>query len=291
MERCVDVVVYRTRGINAIVSREIERLRSELPDYAIAVVSYQWNYVATDGDRGKPQYCYSQQDLEGLPYPRKKRDLDWRHPIGGNDLPALKFYRDHPEYDAYWVIEDDVRFSGPWHLLFDELRQSAAALLMTAVEVRRQNPAWHWWPSLVTADDELPDALMTKGFGPFLRASNACLAAIDRKYQAGWGGHAEVTWPTACRAAGLGLEDIGGNGAFTPSARRDRFYSNTPANWHLFPGTFVYRPAFRETGVSEFAGGFFGQPMLWHPVKSSTTPVVGNRIRAEPAIRASPQAR
>lgn len=40
---------------------------------------------------------------------------------GSNHFPLLKFYREHPGYDYYWLIEDDVRFSGEWNLFFDAL--------------------------------------------------------------------------------------------------------------------------------------------------------------------------
>lgn len=34
---------------------------------------------------------------------------------GSNHFPLLKFYREHPDYDYYWMVEDDVRFSGDWN--------------------------------------------------------------------------------------------------------------------------------------------------------------------------------
>ena len=33
---------------------------------------------------------------------------------GSNHFPLLKFYLENPGYDYYWVVEDDVFFTGEW---------------------------------------------------------------------------------------------------------------------------------------------------------------------------------
>ncbi len=33
---------------------------------------------------------------------------------GSNHFPLLKFYKENQGYDYYWLVEDDVRFSGEW---------------------------------------------------------------------------------------------------------------------------------------------------------------------------------
>jgi len=261
----VDVIVYRAREMSQNVAAELARLRTELPDCAVVAVAYRVDYTAADGDPENGLFCYGWKDLDALPYPGQLRNIDFRKPTGRHDLPVLKYYREHPDFDAYWILEDDVRWTGSWRSLVDELRTSDAALLTTTVQTQAQNPDWHWWNTIGTADEPKPE--LVKCFGPFLRASVACLSVIDRKYTGGWHGHFELTWPTICQAHGLRVEDIGGCGTFTPIRWRDRFYRNDPASWNLAPGTFIWRPTFHESDFRTFAGQFSERPYLWHPVK------------------------
>ncbi len=265
----MDVIIYRTRDVNDAVTREIARLRAEAPDCQVVVVAYQDKYLPGDSEPEKSVFRYGRGDLESLPYPRKVKSVDWKHPTGHHDLPVLKYFQDNPGFDYYWVIEDDVRWSGNWQDFFADLGKSRADFLGTAMQRRAANPNWHWWTTLETGGETVAPEHMVKCFGPVIRASAAGLRAIDAKYRAGWTGHFELIWPTACMAAGLAAEDIGGTGEFTPQDRRDRFYMNNVETWHLFPGTFVFRPAFAETGESRYGSGFFSRSMLWHPIKNS----------------------
>jgi len=260
-----DVVVYRARHITPLVSGEVDRLRREMPDFRVVVVAYQPDYIWRDNSADV--HLFGAEDLRSLPYDGKNSAVDWNNPIGHHDLPLLAYYLRNPSFDRYWLIEDDVRFSGLWGRLFGELSTSRADLLMTTVQKFAENPGWHWWKSLVSPETEISDEHRIKGFGPFCRLSNQCLAVIDRRYRAGWGGHFEVTWPVACVTSDLKLEDVGGSGAYSPPERRGRFYTNTPSAWSLFPGTFVYRPGFRDDGKSEFGRDVFDEPKLWHPVR------------------------
>ncbi len=91
------------------------------------------------------------------------------------------------------------------------------------------------------------------------RASRAAMAALDAAYRAGWTGHCEGAWPTFATRAGLSLADLGGDGPFTPARLRGRFYSNTPGDLYLAPGSFVFKPVLHRVGSK--------RDMLWHPVK------------------------
>lgn len=262
-----EAIIYRTRRVDPIVRREVERLAHDLPHCQIFIVCYQRDYKSAMHSTPGEVYCFGQRDLHDLPYPRKVDDVNWNDPTGHHDLPVLKFFLQQDEFDWYWVIEDDVRCSGPWTGTFRELARSDADLLMTVVQDYDEVTDWHWWSSLVTGDEIVPTADRVKGFGPFCRLSRTCLRAIDRKYREGWGGHFEVTWPNIARASGLTIEDVGAHGKYTPAARQGKFYTCTVGSWHLFPGTFVFRPPFHDTGASEFGKHLTPHSMLWHPVK------------------------
>jgi hypothetical protein len=280
-----DVIVYRARRLNAVVQREIDRLARDLPDLKIFVVCYEPGYLSARHSIPGKSYCYGWKDLGSLPYPQKLcansddavsqpqaqsgyKKFSGEMTAGHHDLAVMKFFLDCPDFDRYWLIEDDVRCSGPWTDIFGELAKSNADLLMTVVQNYLEVPKWYWWHSLVTGKDTLPRAEQLKGFTPFCRLSGACMRAVDQKYREGWGGHYEVTWPNIALVSGLSVEDVGGEGSYTPTDRRGRFYVCTPGSAHLFPGTFVFRPCFHDMGVSEFGRDVTVRTMLWHPVKA-----------------------
>lgn len=281
-----DAILYRARSLTPIVQREIDRLSRELPDFKLFVICFQPEYEsARDCDHEKV-FRYGQRDLHTLPYPGKIAPIDWTQPLsppqsetgsgkyfremvpGQHDLAIMRFFLDHPDFDRYWTIEDDVRCSGPWTDIIGELAQSKADLLMTIVQTYRQHPYWNWWNTLHTGEENVPTRRRIRGFTPFCRLSAACCRAIDLKYREGWGGHYEVTWPTIAHASRLSIEDIGGKGSFVPRKRRSRFYTSSNGRKYLFPGTFIFRPCYQDAGTSEFGNELFPETMLWHPVKS-----------------------
>src|SRR4051812_28294669 len=40
--------------------------------------------------------------------------IAWDIIPGSNHFPLLQFFHSHPGHTHYWLIEDDVRFSGDW---------------------------------------------------------------------------------------------------------------------------------------------------------------------------------
>jgi len=261
-----EVILYYSHFRSPAVLRELARLRAELGSrFDIFAVGYCQTAGALDGIECVPALEYSADDLRSLPYRNKISSFNPRNFIGNADLVPMKFFLERPAYDYYWIIEYDVRFSGAWPRLFTDLSSSDADLLCTAMQTWAENPNWAQWSTLVTGSEDLPLERRVKGFMPFCRVSRALFEACDARYRRGWSGHPEVTWPTIASLAGLRLEDIGGNGCFTPAERRGRYYQNTASEWSLFPGTFVYRPSFADRNLFGPQCHFNGT--LWHPVK------------------------
>jgi hypothetical protein len=263
-----DVVLYYSHVDSPSVRREVAALRTQLgARYDIIVVGYCRSPDALRGIDAVPTRAYSASDLCMLPYPGKigrfKPEDEY---IGNCDLVPMRFFQDRPDYDHYWIIENDVRFGGDWSSLFEELASSDADLLCTTVQTYADNPDWVLWPTLMTGGEEIPLDRRVKGYIPFGRVSRRLLEACDARCREGWSGHPEVLWPTIAIEAGLRVEDIGGDGPFTPASRCGRYYYNTPNHWSLFPGTFVYRPCFADRDLSGAECQFPG--WLWHPVKA-----------------------
>jgi hypothetical protein len=178
---------------------------------------------------------------------------------GNTILPLMLFYRCHPNYDFYWIVEYDVRFSGRWSRFFRHFADSSADLLGTTLVRHVETPDWYHWPSLELKDDTLDSTQYLRGFFPIYRVSHRAVEQLDRSLAAGNRGHYECLMPTLLYNAGMLLEDIGGEGEFVQPANRNRFYRNTPSAPFLAPGTFIFRPIMQRAG---------SEPnKLWHPVK------------------------
>ena len=119
----------------AAVRREIARLRNELDSrYEIFAVGYCRSAGALKDIDSVPALEYSADDLVALPYPGKVRQFDPGNFFGNADLAPMKFFLDRPDYDYYWIVEYDVRFSGAWSELFAGLSSSGADLLCTTMQ-------------------------------------------------------------------------------------------------------------------------------------------------------------
>ncbi|WP_135466157.1 hypothetical protein [Crenalkalicoccus roseus] len=206
-----------------------------------------------------PHHVARTPELRFPPYVTKCGGADWNLWNGGHtDLVPLHFLRAHPEYDRAWLVEYDVRFSGPWYRFFGAFEDHPADFIVPVLRRRTDQPDWMWWhtlrPPVPLAEEEMLCAFM-----PVWRVSRAGWQAVDAAWRAGWAGHSETVWPTAIARAGLTLLDPGGDGPFTPPALRGRFYSSTMQDIGLAPGTLMWKPPLLRAGSRP--------DMLWHPVK------------------------
>jgi hypothetical protein len=234
----------------------VARLQRALgEDYDIAVAGY----VADPANIPTPEvagFFYTAEDLRRLGY-AQLAELRPYHMI----LP--RFFQQYPDYEQIWMVEYDVRYTGDWAELLRDLARSPADFLATVIQSRPENPDWALWEGFHTGTDELAESRHVKAFTPLMRLSNAAARAVDAAYRAGWAGHYEALWPTAITAAGLSIEEIGGEGSFTPPDRYGRYYTSSRFDPYLSPGSFVFRPSILESEVPP------QPPGLWHPVKSA----------------------
>ena len=146
---------------------------------------------------------------------------------GSNHFPLLKFFKENQCYDYYWLVEDDVRFSGDWKDFFDSFASSTSDFLSSVIETKAENPTWYWWTSLKTGNEVIAEEKLLKSFNPIYRLSSQALACIDAHLRIGWMGHYEVLLPTLLYNKGFLLEDFGGEGTFVRPENNARFYDDT----------------------------------------------------------------
>lgn len=146
---------------------------------------------------------------------------------GSNHFPLLKFYKENQGYDYYWLVEDDVRFSGEWKDFFGSFASCTSDFLSSVIETKAENPTWYWWTSLKTGNEVIAEEKLLKSFNPIYRLSSQALVCIDAHLRIGWMGHYEVLLPTLLYNKGFLLEDFGGEGAFVCPENKAKFYNDT----------------------------------------------------------------
>ena len=258
-------------------SYEVDELYSEIKRYCpskydVVLLCDNSDNIFPDSVENGEYFNFTAEDLAKLPYPGKSvttlrggaNQADSYHKRfhfdpANVELPLLLFYRRNPQYDFYWTIEYDVRFTGTWDKFFSCFESSDSDLLGTTLTRRAEIPNWFHWPSLVLDGRPIEVSDHLRGFFPIYRLSARALAQLDKDYRSQVRGHFECLIPTLLWNAGMKIEDIGGSGAFVKPGNLNRFYRNTPRYGTLSPGTIVYRPVMHCPGREP--------DMLWHPVK------------------------
>ena len=264
-------LLYLTHFLDSTVEAEFARVHRECAKFADVRLLYNTrkDKPLPDRLRALPHYLTYEEELLQLPFPNKTGRGFFPENV---DLPIIKFYLDNPEFEHYWLVEYDVRFTGSWAQLLQELASSPADLLCTNVFDHALSPSWHRrFPLQLPPGVAVAAEQKLRAFFPFFRISKAGLEALCAAYREGWAGHYEAAVPTALRQAGLSLEDIGGTGAFVRPGNRNRYYLSEPRIHSLSPGTFVYRPVFKSPGRRPNT--------LWHPVKPGHN-YRGDKLRA-----------
>lgn len=178
------------------------------------------NYIPAEIQNIK-NFCFESSILHTLGYVPIKKDLL----PGSNHFPLFYFFLKHYNYSYYWLIEDDVVFTGKWNLLLDAFQDCNADFISSYVRKFIDNPFWFWWNSLkINGQDVINDKKLSS-FNPIYRISNRALYVIDKALKSGWQGHHEVLIPTILHLVDYKIVDFGGNGSFVPTGFEDKFYN------------------------------------------------------------------
>jgi hypothetical protein len=201
-------------------------------------------------------YRFTDKGMSELNYPMIGRKM-----IPGHcHFPLFLFFRDYPDYDFYWIIEYDVRFSGDWRFFFNSFEEVDRDYLACHIREFSREPEWIFW-TLQHPEKSVPIHSRFRSFNPIYRLSRRSLEFMELSLRDGWCGHQEVVLPTLLFNNGFTMMDFGGSGRFTLPGMENRFYiSPRPkVRGTLTNGTMRWRPIFRRTGTKA--------NKLYHPVK------------------------
>ena len=212
-------IIFHTHFITNDILREFENIFTESKEFADTYLLCDYKISDIPQKVKKYNYlCIDYDDISGLNYPivkdevRKSKIPMAKAAILNNyKFAILKFFLDKKDYDHYWYIEYDVRYSGKWSQFFKSFDNNNKDLLTSYLRYHEEEPQWLLW-YLEHPDKTIPEAERIRSFNPVMRLSNKALAFLHESLIDGWIGHLEVLIPTLLYKNGFEIEDFGGAG-------------------------------------------------------------------------------
>lgn len=249
-------ILFVTHIYNEEIERQIKKLRTEAEDFASVYVVYQADKVRLDLPKDVRQHAFTIDALNKLGY------RPWECTImdGNFHFVLLDFYRQHPEYDYYWLIEYDVRFSGNWKTFFSFFHNKNEDFWAAHLETQEDHPAWVRWHEIELKNIPLNDSTLLKSFNPICRFSNRAFALLHSRCLLGDRGHNELLMPTLFKYFKLKIADFGGTGRYTYKEHPNLFYIYDEADTEADKCTHRYYPR-HNVSTMKYPN------KIYHPIK------------------------
>ena len=225
--------------------------------------------------RSVPHFEFSMESLRALGYHWLQDSLMPGHV----HFPVLAFARNHPEYSHYWVIEYDVRLTGPWRLFFRMASRNRTDFVATHLSRYPEQPSWYWWDTYSCPDMPISVEDRIRFFGPLYRISRPAIEFVDEKLRSGCRGHQEVVLPSLLNEVGFSLTDLSGISSFRCLSFWSWYTRSKRDVWGALANSSMrFRPPMDLPGYRPFT--------FYHPIKNSSygLPALISRVfrRARP---------
>jgi hypothetical protein len=244
---------------DSAISREaFVSIRSGITDSDKAYILFHQKKPEAPAVLGsEPLFMFTYDSLGKLGYIPVARDIL----PGSNHFPVLQFFLNFPDFQYYWVIEDDVRFNGDWEHLFGYFDSYDHDFISSHFRRFEHEPKWLWWEWLCHPKTDIPIGERIRSFNPIYRISGKALRYLHTALSDNWIGHHEVLIPSLLYHHGFKVLDFGGEGEFVAKGNNNLFYTSaiSDLDGQLREGTMRYRPVWENPG-SEFN-------KIYHPVK------------------------
>lgn len=249
-------ILFVTHIYSEEIEHQINKLRAEAEDFASVYVVYQADKVKLDLPEDVKQHVFTIDILNKLGY------TPWGCTImdGNFHFVLLDFYRTHPEYDYYWLIEYDVRFNGNWNDFFSFFHDKDEDFWTAHVEIKEDNPNWMRWHEIKLKNIPLNHITLLKSFNPICRFSNRALTLLHSRCLLGDRGHNELLMPTLFRHFKLKIADFGGTGRYTYKDYPNLFYIYDETDTETDKCTHRYSPPYNISAMRY-------HNMIYHPIK------------------------
>lgn len=249
-------IIFITHIMNEVIDRQIKKLSDQTQGKADFFVGYQADKVQLSLPEGVNSFPFTIKGLNRLGY----RTWGCTLMDGNFHFVMLDFYRQHPEYDYYWLIEYDVRFNGHWQEFFSFFMDKEEDFISAHIETVSDDPDWMRWHEIETIYLQIDRNALLKSFNPICRFSHRALALLHERCSLGDRGHNEVLMPTLFLHFGLKIADFGGRGRYAYKAHPDLFYCHNQSDKEENKCTHRFRPAFEEEELKL-------PNMIYHPIK------------------------
>lgn len=217
-------ILFVTHIFNETIEHQINKLRREAGELATVFIVYQADKVELNLPEEVKHHAFTIQGLNRLGY------TTWGCTImdGNFHFVLLDFYRKHPEYDYYWLVEYDVRFNGNWRTFFSFFQDKDEDFWAAHIETKEDNPHWVRWHEIELKNIPLNSITLYKSFNPICRFSNRAFALLHSRCLLGDRGHNELLMPTLFKYYNLKVADFGGHGRFIYPGHPELFYTYDP---------------------------------------------------------------
>ncbi len=249
-------ILFITHIYNEDIALQIEKLRKETDGTADLHVCLQTDVCRTDIPKLPRLFTYTLESINELGCNTWENTM----PGGNIHLIMLRFFRQHPLYDHYWVIEYDVRFSGNWKDFFSFFKNKGEDFVSAYIETVDDNPGWNRWNELELVGIHPDKGDLLKSFNPICRLSGRALRLLDERCRLGDRGHFEVLLPTLFKYYRLNIADFGGRGRYIYDGHPDLFYMDVWDSHEENSSTHRFRPRYTEKEMTV-------PDMIYHPVK------------------------
>ena len=249
--------LYLTHFLDEYVREEFEKLESSMRAHEDAILLYHQLPGAPQPLGFSSSFIITNDDIERLGFAMMQKAIVPGHLA----FLTLLFARANPEYDNYWTVEQDVRFTGEWQTFFSDVNRSEADLLTAHLRGYKDEPDWRWWHTFRDPAQPIARENRIRSFNPIYRLSSRALQSLDMALQRGCEGHSEVLVPTVLVHSGHLVKDFTLLGNLAGIFGTKRHYTSIT----LKSGTLRYGGTFRTRPVRCRAG--WRRSMLYHPVK------------------------
>lgn len=249
--------LYLTNYLNKSVISEYNKIRNAVRNIDDVIILYNYSGKIPEQLHKFNHHAFTFEELIDLNLPL----YNPQSIVPGNThLPLIHFYKKNPDYQHYWLIENDVRFSGKWKKFFERVNPYKEDYLTTHVRWYHEEPQWPKW-ELRYSQKDINTTQKLRAFNPIYRMSGKALAYLIEEFENGCWGHYEMTFPTLIYHSPFKMLDMGGDSVFTPDALRYKIYTSyTKDKKNLNYGTFRFRPPYYFYGLK--------RNHLYHPVKT-----------------------
>lgn len=262
----IDAILITTHKINLRILHLYNKIRTSVNYYCDVFILIQKESMETLAiPFGIKSETFSKKDLFSLDMTPLREDIT----PGSNHFILLWFFKNHPKYDRYWVIEYDVEYSGNWKDVFEKTKSLDFDFMSTHIQHYAENPSWYWWGSLGGAVSDIPFRKRVRSFNPVMRIGRS---AIEFLYATllkdNNRGHHEELISTLLYNNSFSILDLGQNGKFASRELSPICSYNTPLPF----GTMRHKPSFLPFDVALYPD------KLIHPMKNSI-PFVSDKIK------------